>query len=121
MDLEFYDGFLEDSEAVDVDVMEVVELHDEDDLDDIYFQAELEVDDETYRLRILEDESPSRSKRSNYEVKIERKISQGERHTWWHQEEATYNDKMGRYFKRNLKDFMQDELSFELDNNQTTL
>jgi hypothetical protein len=35
MKLKFYNGFLENSEAVDVDVMEVVELYDKDNLYDI--------------------------------------------------------------------------------------
>lgn len=51
MKLKFYNGFLENSEAVDVDVMEVVEQYDKDNLYDIYFKAELEANDETYSLR----------------------------------------------------------------------
>jgi hypothetical protein len=72
-------------------------------------------------LKILEDENPPSSKRSNYEIKIDRKISWGEGHTWWHQEEATYEDRKGNHFKSDLKDFMQIGMGFELDEHQKTL
>ena len=74
---DFYYNLLDNAEDADVTFRDLAYFDEEKDLDDIFFEAKVEVDEDTYRLRITEDHSPPTVNRNNYTIKLSKKRPRG--------------------------------------------
>ena len=117
---EFYYEFLEDNDEAEISFRDLVTFQDEDDLDDIFFEAKVELDEDTYRLRITEDHSPPTVNRNNYTVKLSKKRPWGDSYKWWAHADEEYRDASDWVFEKELNSFIEDELGIELDKEQST-
>lgn len=118
---DFYYNLLDNAEDADVTFRDLAYFDEEKDLDDIFFEAKVEVDEDTYRLRITEDHSPPTVNRNNYTIKLSKKRPRGDSYKWWAQADEEYKDASDWVFEKILDSFIEDQLGIEFDENQRTL
>lgn len=121
MDYEFYFDHFEQLDNMTVLEDEISTFWDDEDLDDVLYEAKVKTDDGVYRVRISEDTSPFPDEVSNYGLEIAERKPRGNSHYWWRLDDEEFLKRSKNIFPKTLDSYIEEEMGIEVDEKQRNI
>lgn len=121
MKYRFYFDFFEGLDDITIIENDLSIFWDDEDLDDLFYEAKVETQEDVYRIRISEDTSPHSNAVSNYEVDIAQKKPRGDSNYWWRLDIEEFLKRSEHIFPKTLESYIEDETGIEFDEQQKTI